>query len=231
VTNKQTGDSAATAVAMFTGVKTIYKTLGYDSKVVRGKPSTHKIAEKLSSILSWAQEAGMKTGFVTNSRLTHATPAALYAHSASRDWECDGFVNRKKVHSSEEVPSQQEFADIARQMIESAPGNQTDVILGGGMLSFKNGSNSNPKWVCSRQDGRDLIKDWVNSQTKQGSQHQFVTNRQQLDLAVKKRVDKVLGIFSKSHLSYDYKRPEYQPSLSEMTESAIDLLESSRCQN
>ena len=43
-------------------------------------------------------------------------------------------------------------------MIESAPGNQTDVILGGGMLSFKNGSNSNPKWVCSRQDGRDLIK-------------------------------------------------------------------------
>ena len=72
------------------------------------------------------------------------------------------------------------------------------------------------------------IIDWVNSQTKQGSQHQFVTNRQQLDLAVKKRVDKVLGIFSKSHLSYDYKRPEYQPSLSEMTESAIDLLESSR---
>ena len=32
MTNKQTGDSAATAVAMFTGVKTIYKTLGYDSK-------------------------------------------------------------------------------------------------------------------------------------------------------------------------------------------------------
>ena len=110
MTNKQTGDSAATAVAMFTGVKTIYKTLGYDSKVVRGKPSTHKIAEKLSSILSWAQEAGMKTGFVTNSRLTHATPAALYAHSASRDWECDGFVNRKKVHSSEEVPSQEEVS-------------------------------------------------------------------------------------------------------------------------
>ena len=110
MTNKQTGDSAATAVAMFTGVKTTYKTLGYDSKVVRGKPSTHKVAEKLSSILSWAQEAGMKTGFVTNSRLTHATPAALYAHSASRDWECDGFVNRKKVHSSEKVPSAQEVS-------------------------------------------------------------------------------------------------------------------------
>ena len=108
VTNKQTGDSAATAVAMFTGVKTNYKTLGYDSKVARGKWSTHQTAEKLSGILSWAQEAGMKTGFVTNSRLTHATPAALYAHSANRDWECDSFVIRSKVHEAEEVPSPQQ---------------------------------------------------------------------------------------------------------------------------
>ena len=67
--DKQTGDSAATAVAMFTGVKTNYKTLGYDSKVTRGKWSTHKTAGKLTGILSWAQEAGMRTGFVTNSRL------------------------------------------------------------------------------------------------------------------------------------------------------------------
>ena len=53
-----------------------------------------------------------------------------------------------------------------------------------------------------------------------------MAKKEDLQSAVKKRVDKVLGIFSKSHLSYDYKRPDYQPSLSEMTESAIDLLES-----
>ena len=96
---------------MFTGVKTTYKTLGYDSKIVRGKPSTHKTAEKLESILEWAQNKGLKTGFVTNARLTHATPAALYAHSASRDWECDAFVNRKKVHKSEEIPSPDEVCN------------------------------------------------------------------------------------------------------------------------
>ena len=107
-TDKQTGDSAATAVAMFTGVKTKYKTLGYDNNIIRGRPSTHKRANKLSSILSWAQEAGLKTGIVTNSRLTHATPAALYAHAAERSWECDAFVNRNKVHQSEEVPSPDE---------------------------------------------------------------------------------------------------------------------------
>ena len=31
----------------------------------------------------------MKTGLVTTARVTHATPAALYAKTAHRDWECD----------------------------------------------------------------------------------------------------------------------------------------------
>ena len=32
-----------------------------------------------------------------NFRLTHATPAALYAHSANRDWECDSSITDKSV--------------------------------------------------------------------------------------------------------------------------------------
>lgn len=32
---------------------------------------------------------GKSTGVVTNTRLTHATPAATYAHSAHRNWESD----------------------------------------------------------------------------------------------------------------------------------------------
>ena len=31
----------------------------------------------------------MNTGLVTTARVTHATPAALYAKTANRDWECD----------------------------------------------------------------------------------------------------------------------------------------------
>ena len=41
---------------------------------------------EVSTVLDWAQEAGMDTGFVTTARVTHATPAALYAHSYTR---CD----------------------------------------------------------------------------------------------------------------------------------------------
>ena len=35
---------------------------------------------------------GMRTGFVTTSRVTHATPAALYAHAQDRDWETNKFT-------------------------------------------------------------------------------------------------------------------------------------------
>ncbi|EWS77876.1 hypothetical protein AF72_08845 [Xylella taiwanensis] len=43
-------------------------------------------------LLSWlapADSAGMATGIVTIIRITHATPAALYAHPPERNWESD----------------------------------------------------------------------------------------------------------------------------------------------
>lgn len=39
---------------------------------------------EVSTVLDWAQEAGMATGLVTTARVTHATPAALYAKTAYR---------------------------------------------------------------------------------------------------------------------------------------------------
>jgi len=211
-------------MAMFTGVKTTYRTLGYDHKVVRKRPSTHKSAKKLFGVLSWAQEAGLKTGIVTTTRLTHATPAALYAHAANRDWECDAFVNREKVHSAESIPGPDEFADIARQMVESAPANNTDVILGGGLLSFKAvaNSSSSSKWVCQRSDGRDLIKEWT--EKKKAKKGQFVSDLQGLKAAKVNKPKSLLGVFSETHLPYEYERPSSVPSLSDMTETAIELL-------
>ena len=34
----------------------------------------------------------MKTGFVTTTRMSHATPAALYSKTASRFWECENDI-------------------------------------------------------------------------------------------------------------------------------------------
>ena len=51
---------------------------------------------------------GKHVGIVTNTRITHATPAAAYARSADRNWEGDS--NMKGVKGG--------CKDIARQLIE-----------------------------------------------------------------------------------------------------------------
>ena len=51
----------------------------------------------VSTVLDWAQEARMATGLVTTARVTHATPAALYAKTAHRDWE----VRPRYYHNDE----------------------------------------------------------------------------------------------------------------------------------
>ena len=88
-TNAMVPDSAATAFAMFSGVKTNYYTMGYDSSIVMKDPQSMLTAQEVKTVLEWAQDEGMKTGIVTTARVTHATPAALYAKTAHRDWECD----------------------------------------------------------------------------------------------------------------------------------------------
>ena len=44
---------------------------------------------KVLSILTYAELAGMSTGLITDTRVTHATPGAFYSHTPSRDWEND----------------------------------------------------------------------------------------------------------------------------------------------
>lgn len=74
--NKQVPDSAGTATALFTGVKTNYGVIGMD--IIEAKLN-HTSAKdpKLSTIMDWAIHAQKRTGFVTTTRVTHATPGNL----------------------------------------------------------------------------------------------------------------------------------------------------------
>ena len=83
-------------------------------------------------------------GIVTNARLTHATPAALYAHVPHRYWECDAGLKRDNGYGTdnliapgEDNPKYNETLDIARQLVYDETGIKTNVILGGGLRSFK----------------------------------------------------------------------------------------------
>ena len=92
--------------------------------------------------MAWAQEVGKKTGIVTTTRLTHATPSALYAHVPHRDWECDAAMVKANnvgegLAEGEPDPDQDVIADIARQMVEGSVGRNANVILGGGLRGFK----------------------------------------------------------------------------------------------
>ena len=60
--DRQTPDSAATATALFSGVKTNFHTLGYDSNIRKGSAESIKTAKKLDTILDWGQAAGKRTG-------------------------------------------------------------------------------------------------------------------------------------------------------------------------
>lgn len=73
--NKVT-DSAAAATALATGVKTYNGAIGVGPDTLR-----------LISILERAASAGLSTGLVATSRITHATPASFIAHQPSRKLE------------------------------------------------------------------------------------------------------------------------------------------------
>ena len=69
-------DSASTATSISTGRKTYSGTINVD---VTGTETFETITEKVH------EQLGMKVGIVSSVNLNHATPAAFYAHQASRN--------------------------------------------------------------------------------------------------------------------------------------------------
>ncbi|RVE46598.1 hypothetical protein evm_008731 [Chilo suppressalis] len=212
--NKMVPDSACSATALFSGVKTNKDTIGVDASVKRGDCAASLLPEaRLESLASQALKAGKSSGFVTTMRVTHATPGPLYAHSADRNWECDA-----KMPTGTE-----QCKDIARQLIEDEPGKNLNVILGGGRNSLMPSLSSNP-WVCSRNDSRNLIEDYKRDKSSRGLRYAVVSNKTELG-SIDPDNDYLLGIFAASHLSYEYQRNQTDmPSLSDMVEAAIKVL-------
>ena len=62
----------------------------------------------------------MNPGFVSTARVTHATPASLYAHSADRNFEADSHINKRE-------DSDKCNKDIAHQLIYSEAGKKIKV--------------------------------------------------------------------------------------------------------
>ena len=126
-TNQQVPDSAGTMTAMVSGVKTKAGVLGVDARAV---PGDHRstAGSRVPTILEEAEQRGLATGLVTTTTITHATPAACYAHSPNRLWENDQLLSPEAREAG--------FPDLARQLVEFSYGDGIDVILGGGREHF-----------------------------------------------------------------------------------------------
>ena len=64
---------------------------------------------KVDSILKWAHNAGKMVGIVSTTRVTHATPAAAYAHVPFRNWESyDGkdFTEKEAKEGCNDIAAQ-----------------------------------------------------------------------------------------------------------------------------
>lgn len=211
--NQQTPDSAGTMTAMITGAKTKAGFISVSQQAIRGNCESAKNAE-LPSLLEQAELAGLSTGVVTTARITHATPAATYAHVPERDWEDDN-----------DMPAAEKAAgckDIASQLIDFNKGNGIEVAMGGGRHSFlPNSAQTGNKG--ERQDGRDLTQEWVNKTP----QSYYVADKTQLEALDLDKTQHLLGLFNASHMQYEEDRANgdsTEPSLTEMTRTAITLL-------
>lgn len=75
----QVADSACTATAYLSGVKTNYELIGLNAKAKVHDCDAQVTEENLTeSIASWAQKSCKAAGLVTNTRITHASPAGVY---------------------------------------------------------------------------------------------------------------------------------------------------------
>lgn len=158
---------------------------------------------RLPTLLEIAKKNGKSVGIVTTTRITHATPAAFYAHHPDRDEE----------------------EEIAAQLID---GGKVDLIMGGGRTNFIPETTREEEFSTEgrRKDGRNLI------QSAQQNGYRILERQSDFESLINDMdegevIPPILGIFNPSHMAYEAERladPWGEPSLSEMTKLAIQIL-------
>jgi len=207
----QVTDSAPSMAAYMTGVKMNNEVISMSQDTKAIDPVNDSAGNKLANacgtgngksavtLLELAKAQGLSAGVVSTARVTHATPAATYTHICHRDLE----------------------NDIAAAVVPGGAGFNTalgatglDVLIGGGSQFFKPVKDGG-----KRADGRDLIAEM------KAKSYAFAGNTTEFTAIDATKTDKLLALFTSSHMSYDLDRdPAKEPSLAEMTTKAMDVL-------
>jgi alkaline phosphatase len=202
--NAQTPDSAPTAGSMNTGVKQVFNTINM-SEAIFNDDCASEAGRELTTFSEMVTEMGKSVGVVSTARLTHATPAAVYAKTANRNWESS---------------APEGCSDIAAQLLAAIQAGTVDFAMGGGSRNFApDGFGTMDGATGNRPDGRNLIEEIVAA----GGQYAYDTaSAGALDLTSDAPV---LALFEGSHMKYEYDRADDdEPSLADMTAMAIEYL-------
>ena len=205
-TNAQTPDSAGTAVAFLSGIKTKIGVLGVDASARRGK-CEDVAAASIPSIGDLAASMGKSVGIISSARLTHATPAALYANAADRN-----FANDSKLPDGCTVP------DVAAQLLGDMQNGMIDIALGGGRRNFIPEEFTDQEGKSGkRTDGRNMINE------AESAGAQYAWDDASFSSLKLDHSSPILGLFASSHMMYEHDRTG-EPSIDEMTQAAIKYL-------
>ncbi|SFB11300.1 alkaline phosphatase [Lentibacillus halodurans] len=188
---------------------------------LKGMFTTHAAGSDITD--SAAAGTAMATGYKTNNGVIGLDPKGnelkTILEASEEEGRASGLVATSTItHATPasfaaHVNDRNNETEIARQLVES----EVDVLLGGGKNNFL------PKSENGNQEEANLIE----QAKEQGLR--FVENREQLidetDVNVEDE-EGLLGLFADEALSPELHRVNTEePSLAEMTESAIDVLE------
>lgn len=210
-------DSAASATAWATGVKSYNGAIGVD---VNGKDHP--------SLLELAKAAGKATGNVSTAELEDATPAAQIAHVTSR--KCYGPVKTSELCAANALENGGK-GSIAEQLLNA----RADVTLGGGAKTFSETAKAG-EWAGKTLREQAGLRGY-----------QLVSDLDGMNaLSVADDSKPVLGLFAEGNMPVRWKgpkatyhgnldgkpvtcevnaeRPASTPTLAQMTEKAIELL-------
>jgi alkaline phosphatase len=210
----QTTDSAPSMAAYMTGVKANNEVISMSSdtkayaadgtQYINGEDTTCAATngKPAQTLLELAKAQGRAVGAVSTTRVGHATPAATYAHICNR--------NAYNTIAEQSVPGHPRY--------NTALGDGVDVLLGGGQRNYL------PKSVnasSKRIDDVNLVT------AMQAKGYSYVDSGTKLSALDATKATRLLGLFSQSEMAYELDRVNQkldQPSLSQMTEKALDVL-------
>lgn len=211
--DQQTTDSGGATTAMFSGVKGQAGTINIKPNVALKSctlPNSPDAVTPLSRLIK--NKGRRKVGIVSNTRITHATPAGIYAVSGHRNWENDQDVGTGGKETSCNVPS------IAKQLEDQLASKTIDVAMSGGkellqQTSLAEGTfGTNFKFV--NQGAEFAAVDW----SQPLSESVFFMGGRNLTSGERSVTNFGGG------MSFETERPASEPSFKDMTLAAVKQL-------